>query len=106
MRDNFIRRAIKFPLRHLYLAQLAMRRGWRVRVKGDAPRHRLEGSCQGCGQCCEEPSIMTGRLLSSLIFLRALFLSWQRHVNGFVLLAHDRAHRTFTFRCTHYDPLT
>ena len=106
MRDNFIRRTIKLPLRHAYLLQLRMRRGWRGRVRGDAPRYMLEGSCQGCGQCCEEPAITTGAMISSLALLRAAFLLWQRHVNGFILRQHDRAHHTFSFLCTHYDPCT
>lgn len=106
MRDNFIRRAIKFPLRQVYLAQLAIQRVWRRRVRGDAPRYLLEGSCQGCGRCCEEPSITTGRWISSLATLRTIFVLWQRHINGFELLAHDRSHRTFSFTCTHYDALT
>jgi Fe-S-cluster containining protein len=38
--------------------------------------------------------------------VRAIFLGWQRWVNGFELTAVDRRHRLFVFACTHYDAVT
>ena len=37
---------------------------------------------------------------------RRLFLGWQRLVNGFELVEADARSRTFSFRCTHFDPVT
>jgi len=46
------------------------------------------------------------RLTWYLPTLRRAWLGWHRLVNGFELLETDRATRTFTFRCTHFDPAT
>ena len=38
--------------------------------------------------------------------LRALFVSWQRVVNGFELTRADLEARVLYFRCSHLDPVT
>lgn len=103
MRDDRLRRAIKAPLRWLFLNDLRLKR--RLRLTG-APRHELAGSCNGCGKCCEEPSMSVGFWLAHLTPLRVLFLLWQRHVNGFVFARFERRHRVLVFTCSHFDAVT
>jgi hypothetical protein len=101
MRDGPLRRLIKLLVRTTWALEHSLRRRLRSR-----PRWRLEGECNGCGQCCVAPSIAVGRLLWRWPTPRRLFLSWQRHVNGFELTGRIREARAFVFRCTHYDPQT
>lgn len=105
MRDGPGRRALKWVARCFAAFDLRATRAI-MRLRGQAPRYRLEGSCEGCGRCCEEPSIQVSRLVWALPTLRWLFLAWQRRVNGFELLRAERQGRFFAFRCTHYDPDT
>lgn len=70
------------------------------------PRYRLLGSCNGCGKCCETPSIQVERLAWGLVTVRRAFVWWQRAVNGMVLLSADPRLRLLIFRCTHYEPTT
>ena len=74
-------------------------------LRGDRP-YRLGGSCHLCAACCEAPAIKVGRLVWFLKSPRALFLWWQRVVNGFELRSGDAGDRVFVFRCTHFDPAT
>jgi hypothetical protein len=46
------------------------------------------------------------RLVYRLRTLRALFLAWHRHINGFELVETIPRLRAFVFRCTHFDPAT
>jgi uncharacterized protein len=104
MRDGPGRRAVKAVARAAFRANLATWRGWR-RLRGDRP-WRLGGSCNLCAQCCDAPAIKVSRAVWHLPTLRRLFLGWQRLVNGMELTGQDRAARVFTFRCTHFDPVT
>ena len=38
--------------------------------------------------------------------LRALFLAWQKHVNGFHLVRDDKKLKAFVFRCDHFNRRT
>ena len=97
MRDGPLRRLVKALVRGMWTAEMALRRGLAK------PRWEVAGSCQGCGACCEMPSISVGRALWYLPLSRRVFLWWQRVVNGFELIEADRESRTFSFRCSHFD---
>lgn len=87
-----VRRAVGVGLARLWL-----------RLRGK-PRYRLRGSCNGCGRCCERPTVSVGLLVNRFVGIRAIFLAWHRWVNGFLFVDHDTEWRTIAFRCTHYDP--
>ncbi len=101
MRDDLLRRSIKWWARLAASLELRL-----VRKFAPPPRYRLFGTCNGCGRCCEAPTLQAGRFTWRLKSLRALALWWQRVVNGFELVSSDPRFRTMTFRCTHYDPVT
>ena len=100
MRDGRLRRLVKAAVRAVWWVEIAGRRRLRP------PRFRLAGTCEGCGACCERPTISVGRALWFLPILRGAFVAWQRHINGFVLTERIREGRALAFRCTHYDPET
>jgi Fe-S-cluster containining protein len=104
VRDGPIRRALKAVARVLGTFDLKVTRA--LASRRAPPRYRLEGSCNGCGKCCESPAIAVGRLTWHVRSLRSAFLLWQRWVNGFELVGREPRFKTFTFRCTHYDPAT
>lgn len=104
VRDGPVRRLLKAVARGVGQLELWVRR-WFLARRGE-PRYRLTGTCNGCGQCCVAPSIQVDRLTWHVRSVRALFLWWQRAVNGFELKDADPRHRLFVFRCTHYDPVT
>ena len=79
---------------------------WVARRLGPPARYRLTGSCNGCGKCCEAPSVQLGALAWRLRSLKAVLVAWHRLVNGFVLTREEHRLRILTFRCTHYDPVT
>lgn len=106
MRDNTFRRVIKASMRWVYACNQALNRALVTHVLRAPPRHQLTGSCEGCGRCCEAPSISVGRLIAGMPWLRRGFLWWQAHINGFELTRFERAHRVFVFTCTHYDAVT
>ena len=101
MLDGPARRSVKWIARMVWGAELSLRRGLRPR-----PRWKLRGTCEGCGRCCERPTIAIGRLAWYLPLTQALFVAWQRIVNGFTLVERVRAGWVLVFRCTHYDPET
>jgi hypothetical protein len=101
VRDGPLRRAIKRVALWNFAINVGATRAWR-RVRGERP-FSLGGECRRCARCCEAPEIQVGRLVWHLPTLRWLFLWWQRGVNGFELTGRDREHRTFAFRCTHFD---
>ncbi len=101
MRDGWLRRSVKWVARLTASLDLRVRR-----AAGPAPRYRLNGTCNGCGQCCEEPALQVGRVAFRMKRLMAFSIWWQRAVNGFVLLRTDPRFHALIFRCTHYDPLT
>lgn len=104
MKDGAGLRIVKRVALAHFTLNLAAHRAWR-RLRGERP-FRLAGDCGRCGACCEVPSIRASRLAWYFPTARALFLAWQRRVNGFELVSVDRRTRVFTFRCTHYDPAT
>lgn len=101
MRDGWLRAAVKRVARGVMGLELALRRAV---LGASAQRYRLTGSCNGCGRCCEAPSLSVGAWTMRLSVLRAPFLAWQRQVNGFELIRTESAGRVAVFRCTHYDP--
>jgi Fe-S-cluster containining protein len=104
VRDGPVRRFLKWVARTVAGFDLAVTRA--IDARRSPPRYRLEGSCNGCGRCCEAPAIAVGRLTWHVRSLRSAFLLWQRVVNGFELTGQDARLRTFVFRCTHYDATT
>jgi Fe-S-cluster containining protein len=104
VRDGPGRRLLKAIARSAGGLELWLKRLW-LRRRGE-PRYRLTGSCNGCGKCCEAPSIQVDRLTWRTKSARELFLWWQWIVNGFQLVSVDPRHRLFTFTCTHYDRVT
>ncbi|MCP4872351.1 MAG: YkgJ family cysteine cluster protein [Proteobacteria bacterium] len=103
MRDGPIRRSVKALVRGWFALETRRAR-WVLKLRGE-PRYRLEGTCEGCGRCCEKPSIRVGFATFHFPLMRWLFLSWQRRVNGFDFLESERS-RVLVFRCTHFDPAT
>lgn len=104
MKDGPVRRGLKWLARMRYTIDLGFTR-WVLRRRGE-PHYRLTGSCNGCGRCCESPTIPVGRLVFSMRSLRWLTLAWHRWVNGFELAGEDKRLKLFIFRCTHYDAAT
>jgi uncharacterized protein len=104
MRDNLIRRALKRAALAAWRFDLAFERRWRPNA--DKPAYDLGGSCRRCARCCEAPGIHVFWPVRKFRSLRALFLGWQRHVNGFHFVRDDRSSGTFVFRCEHFDRKT
>lgn len=77
------------------------------RLVGSLVPRRWEraGECRRCGQCCQTPSLSLSPLLARVRPLLALFLAWQRFVNGFEFLGLSEDRRVAIFRCRHYDPV-
>jgi hypothetical protein len=101
-------RWLKALVRSAWTVEYALRRGFgRVASRFGGPAgYRLGGACGGCARCCERPSIRSGTWTWRLRTLRAVFLGWQRRVNGFELVEADPETHTFVFRCTHFDSAT
>jgi Fe-S-cluster containining protein len=104
VRDGLVRRGAKGVARLLGSIDLAVTR-WALGRRGQ-PRYRLTGSCNGCGKCCEAPSVYAGFFSWRFKTVRTLTLWWHRVVNGFEFVSADRRVRAFVFRCTHYDAAT
>jgi uncharacterized protein len=104
MRDGPLRAAVKGVARLRFAVDLRAVRAWRRRRGG--PSFDLAGECRRCAQCCEAPAIRANAVVWHLRSARAVFLWWQRVINGFELVEARRAERTFVFRCTHFDPTT
>lgn len=104
MRDGAVRAAIKRFARFRYEIDLGVTR--RIRARKAPPRYKLTGACNGCGRCCEQPTIQVSRWTLRFPMLRALVLVWHRWVNGFAFVREERAQGLLVFRCTHYDRAT
>ncbi|GMU58356.1 MAG: hypothetical protein AMXMBFR34_01190 [Myxococcaceae bacterium] len=104
VRDGPGRKVLKALARWVGRLELLLRRAY-LRRRGE-PRYRLTGTCNGCGKCCEAPSMQVDRVTWHGRMARAVFLWWQWQVNGFELVDADPRYRLFTFKCTHYDPRT
>lgn len=101
MRDGLLRRMIKRIALIRYQIDLAVMR-MVLRWRGQ-PRFQLRGSCEGCGRCCENPSMQVPAPVFRLKSLRWVFLTWHRVVNGFEFESEQRQGYVFVFRCTHFD---
>ena len=104
MRDGPGRRVLKALARWRFALDVrAARALWRARggVEFD-----LAGACRRCARCCEAPAVRANLLVWRLRSARALFLWWQRRVNGFELATVDQGARAFVFHCTHFDRAT
>ncbi|OGV64501.1 MAG: hypothetical protein A3K19_21475 [Lentisphaerae bacterium RIFOXYB12_FULL_65_16] len=104
MHDGVTRRLLKRVARVCYGIDLGFTR-LVARVRGES-FYVLRGSCRRCGGCCETPMVRTHAVFFYAKVSRGLFLWWHRTVNGLELIHEDRKGRTFTFRCTHWDPQT
>jgi Fe-S-cluster containining protein len=102
MRDNLSRRLLKRLALAAFELDLAFEKRWRR----DKPLFELGGSCQKCARCCEAPAISVFWPFRRFRSLRALFLVWQKHVNGFHLVREDKLLQAFVFRCEHFDRRT
>ena len=99
MRDGPLRALVKRGVRWLVSADLLLRRKMMPR-----PRYRLTGTCNGCGRCCEAPSVQVSALTAKVPLVLVWVSAWHRAVNGFEM--QELNGRILTFRCTHYDPAT
>jgi hypothetical protein len=104
VRDNAVRRILKGAALARFVFDVGVHRAV-ARLRGRA-HFVLGGDCRSCGACCEAPAIQVSRLTWYFPTLRALFLWWQRRVNGFELVTDDFRRRVFTFTCTHFDLAT
>jgi uncharacterized protein len=104
MRDNRGRRALKSAALAVFLLNRAPILVWRRLRRLD--HWLLGGGCRRCAACCERPGIRANLLVWHMPLLRRLFLSWQRRVNGFVLVEGVPRERLFLFECTHFDRAT
>jgi len=104
VRDALLLQVFKRVVRACHAIDLASSR-LLPSLRGE-PGFELRGTCNMCGQCCETPTIQVPRVIFYLKTVRWLILTWQRNVNGFEYLSQDRRSRTFSFRCTHWDPET
>ena len=103
MRDNLPRRILK----RIALALFGFDVAWSRRIRPrEAPRYELGGSCQKCAKCCEAPAIEVFWPFRRFRSLRALYLAWQSHVNGFHFVRDDRKMHAWVFRCEHFDRRT
>jgi hypothetical protein len=101
MRDGPGRRALKAAALALFHLNRAPIRLWRRMRRRD--HWRLGGECRRCAACCERPGIRANLLVWHMPLLRRLFLSWQRRINGFVLVESVARERLLLFECTHFD---
>ncbi len=104
MRDGPFHSAVKRVLARAYLRDVDRRRA-RAARRGQL-HWELAGACEGCGSCCEAPTIQVGSMMFFLPLVSRVWLWWQRVVNGFIVVDRLREERAFVFRCTHFDPAT
>jgi Fe-S-cluster containining protein len=104
MRDGLSLRALKRVVLFSHRFELWLRRTWLKR--SGQPRYKLLNSCNGCGRCCELPSIQLERFAWTVPSLRAAIVWWQRVVNGMALVSSDPRFRLLVFTCSHYDRVT
>lgn len=99
VKDNSFRRIVKRVARAAFEVDLALH----TKFRKDKPLFELGGSCERCARCCEAPAISVFWPFRRFRSLRALFLGWQKHVNGFHLVREDKLLAAFVFRCDHFD---
>ena len=101
MKDGWIRRGIKRIALVRYVIDLSIMRVV-LKWRGE-PRFELRGSCEGCGRCCENPSMRVPALVFRLKSLRWIFLSWHRIINGFEYVSAQKQGYVLVFRCSHFN---
>jgi uncharacterized protein len=101
MKDRLLRRVIKRIALLRYLIDLNVMRA-ALRARGQ-PNFELRGACEGCGKCCENPSMQVNPLIFRLKSLRWLFLTWHWVINGFEYVSEIRQGYVLVFRCHHFD---
>lgn len=101
MKDGKLRGTIKWVARAIYQVELSLFRSRLLRA-GDTP-YELGGKCELCARCCEAPALSPTWPVRRLRSLRAIFLWWQRTINGFELVREEKAKQMFVFRCSHFD---
>ena len=104
MKDTLAQRTAKWIMRQPYTVALTLWRGWR-RVSGQQV-WELGGECRSCAQCCEAPAMGVGILVARVAPARAVFLWWQRAVNGFHLKEARAGGYVMAFDCSHFDRRT
>jgi hypothetical protein len=102
MKDGPCRKIIKRIALVRYSIDLAVMR-LLLKLRGH-PQFELKGSCEGCGTCCEAPSMQVNALIFRLKTVRRLFLTWHRLINGFEYIGEIRRDYVLIFRCGHFDP--
>ncbi|MEO8362093.1 MAG: YkgJ family cysteine cluster protein [Vicinamibacteria bacterium] len=100
MRDNLPRRILKRIALAFFELDLSFER------KKEKAVYDLGGSCQSCARCCEAPAIIVFWPVRRFRSVRAIYLSWQKHVNRFHFVRDDRDTHAFVFRCEHFDRRT
>jgi Fe-S-cluster containining protein len=101
VKDGPLHRVLKRLALWHFQANVSLHR-WRQRRTGQE-HYFLGGDCRLCAKCCEAPTITVGTLTWHIPVLRAIFLAWHKHVNGFDVTGRDPLEQKFTFRCTHFD---
>jgi uncharacterized protein len=101
VKDGVLRKSIKRIARLFSGLDLRLSRRFSA-----PPRYKLKGSCNGCGKCCESPSVQADKLVFHISILKSIFLGWHQWVNGFILKETDARLRLFVFHCTHYNPVS
>lgn len=104
MRDTLPKRLLKRVALAFFEFDLAFERKWRP--GREKALFDLGGSCEKCARCCEAPAISVFWPFRRFRSLRALFLAWEKHVNGFHLVREDKLLQAFVFRCEHFDRKT
>jgi Fe-S-cluster containining protein len=101
MTDGTLRRIAKWLALQNFNVNVYFHR--RQQRRRGQEHYLLGGDCRLCARCCEAPTIQVGFLTWNVVFLRRIFLAWQKHVNGFDLTGRDPIDRSFVFRCSHFD---
>ncbi|OGL41156.1 MAG: hypothetical protein A2161_07545 [Candidatus Schekmanbacteria bacterium RBG_13_48_7] len=104
MKDGIVRKTIKYVALARYMIDLKITR--LIKSVGNSQTFHLEGSCNRCGKCCENPAIILSAPFFYLKTNRWLTLKWHKIVNGFEFVGENRKEKCFIFRCTHWNPET
>ncbi len=104
MKDGIVRKIIKRIALVGYTIDLQGTRA--IQRRNGEPFYKLCGSCNNCGGGCKSPMIQVFPLFYYLRSYRWIIKMWHKLINGFEYIGEDRRNKTFTFRCTHWDPET
>ncbi|RMF13065.1 MAG: YkgJ family cysteine cluster protein [Candidatus Dadabacteria bacterium] len=100
--DGPIRRVIKWIARLFWSLDRSIWRAWQ-RLRGRPPGWTLQGECNDCGACCEQPSIRVPALLLRVPPVLGIWTGWQARINRFVDPVVERETQVVRFRCLHWD---